>query len=580
MDSRESTDITSWIAKTTSSPSDLELCELLAAKCANVASILKNGSLQDLSRFLGDIPAIPETFELVARFCDGYEVHISAENVVPLSCLAHYLGMTENHSKNNLLKKVLIFFEQKVLPSWNEAVKALRTTENILNQAVQIGLVGACLESLIAKALSDPSLLGDPINKAFVDDESEADDDEDNDYHHPSARRRLFVLNWQSEDLITLSLRLYEPLIHEMIKRGVPSKYVVASLVNYVKRWVFPAFKAGENLSVYKRNSQREIVEAVERLLPHENGLIPCTILFEILQSAIYSEASLDCRDGLEFRIGTSLHQATVKDLLILSHGQAREVQYDIECVRRILKHFYGNYSSSHLSGLVSVAILIEEFLAEIASDIDLKKETFTELAEMSMKVSMETRRTSDGLYKAIDIYLDTHRHLTRSEREEVCQPLDFHKMSAEACDHAAKNERLPVRVALQVLFLAQLHLRDSIKEVQGSQDGLQLGEEEDDLEVEGGGEEEEVRLVGGGGEERMRAKMERMSSKLEELERECGVIKEQIERDCSVRVVKKEKKMSLWREMKRKFGCISTSSSVSNCNCHGKKKKKKVIPK
>lgn len=511
---------------------------------------------------------------------------MSAENVVPLSCVAHYLGMTENHSKNNLLKKALIFFEQKVLQSWNETVKALRTTEKILNEAVQLGLVGACLESLITKALSDPRLLGDPIRKAFINDDSEEDDDDaDNDYRRPSARRRLFVLNWQSEDVTTLSLQLYEPLIHEMIKRAVPSTYVAASLCNYVKKWVFPTFTAGEKLSIYKRNSQREIIEAIERLLPQERGLIPCTILFEILRSANYFEANLECRDGLEFRIGTSLHQATVKDLLILSQGQAREVQYDIDCVRRILKHFYGNYSSNHLSGFVSVAVLIEDFLAEIATDIDLKIETFTEMAEISMKVSMGTQRTSDGLYKAIDIYLDKHRHLTESEREEVCQMLDFHKMSAEACDHAAKNERLPVRVALQVLFVAQMHLRDSIKrEIQGSQDVCLLVDEEDNLEDKEE-EEEEARLVGCR-EERMRTEMEKMGKKLGELEKECRVIKKEIERDCSFREVmrtkKKEKKMSLWGEMKRKFGCISstsTSPSVSNCSCNGKKKKK-VHPK
>lgn len=536
---------------------------------------MKDGSPRDVPHFLGDIPANPEMFELIVRFCDGYEIHISAENVVPLSCLAHYLGMTETHCKNNLLKKALTFFEQKVLPSWNETLKAFRSMEDILNQALQLGLVVACLESLIEKALSDPRLLGDPIKKENINNESEDDEDEDNGYFRPSARRRLFVLNWQSEDLTTLSLRLYEPLIHEMIKRGVPSTYVAASLCNYVKKWVFPTFTAGEKLSIYKRNSQREIIEAVERLLPHERGLIPCTIMFEILRCAKFFEASLDCRDGLEFRIGRSLHLATVKDLLILSQGQAREVQYDLECVRRILKHFYGNYSSSHLSGLVSVAVLIEEFLAEIASDIDLKIETFTELAEMSMKVSMGTQRNSDGLYKAIDIYLDKHRHLTQSEREEVCQPLDFQKMSMEACDHAAKNDRLPVRVAVQVLFVAQLHLRDSImkEEVQVSQDGRQFGEEEDEEE------EEEARLVGCG-EERMRTEMEKMSRKLVELERECSVIKKEIEKDCSFRV--KEKKKSIWREMKRKFGCIngstSPSTSLSNCSCHGKKKKKKMV--
>ncbi|KAF4395308.1 hypothetical protein F8388_001695, partial [Cannabis sativa] len=563
----------------------MELYELLATKCANIYSILKRGSPKDLPPFLGEIPANSKTMGLVISFCHGYEIHLSGDNVVPLCCVAHHLGMNETHSKINLLKRALTYFEQSVLFSWNQTLKALKTTENILDQAVQLGLDGACFDSLMAKALSDPRLLGEPINTDTSSEEEEDEiEDKDKEFHHwPSARRRLFGLNLQNEDLTTLSLRLYEPLICEMVKRGVPLSYATSSLLNYVKKWVFPTFTSAatvdkEKLSLYESNSQREIIEAVERLLPRERGLIiPCTILLRILKSAMFFNASLECRDGLEFRIGTSLHHATVKDLLILSQNQvcSREVKYDIDCIRRILKQFYGNYSSSHLSGLILVAELFEEFLAEISSsDIDLKLETFIELAELSVSLSMGTQKKSDGLYKAIDIYLDKHRYLTESEREKACQPLDFNKMSEKACDHAAKNERLPVRVTVQILFVAQMQLRDSImKEVQGSR---RFGEKEDELEEE---DEEEKVVRGGFGEERMRTEMEKMSMKLVELEKECCVIKKEIERDESFRIEKKnekEKKMSLWREMKRKFACIRNSSNVSDSNCHGKNNNKK----
>lgn len=474
---------------------------------------------------------------------------------MPLSCVAHYLGMTEAHSKNNLLRKVLSFFEQKVLPSWNETIKAFQTTENILQQAMELGLVDACIESIISKALANPCLLGDPIKKMHVDDSEDEDE-----VHRPCARRRLFVLDWKSEDLTMLSLQLYEPIIHEMSKRGVPSEYVAASLCNYARKWVFSSPTGGGKMTIYKRKSQREILEAVERLLPHLRGLLPCTLLFEMLRFAIVLEASSNCRNGFEMRIGKQLDQATAKDLLIPSHGYAMEVQYDIECVRRILKHFYANYAASNISGLIAVAELVEEFLAEVASDIDLKVETFTALSEMSVAATLGTHRSSDGLYKAIDIYLNKHRHLTESEREEVCQLLDCQKMSVEACEHAAKNERLPVRVVVQVLFVGQLQLRDTIlKEVQGSDDKAR--EEEEEVEE-------------GCGEEEMRTEVEKMSKKVMELERECYMMKKEIEGGCSSLGLKKGKS-SLWREMKRKFGCIS---SMHNCNCQVKKKK--VHPK
>ncbi|XP_030480577.2 BTB/POZ domain-containing protein At5g17580-like [Cannabis sativa] len=568
--------LSSWIAKPISSSYDIELYEVLATKCANIDSILKNGSSpKDVTQFLGEITMNSKTLELVISFCQGYEIHISQDNVIQLYCVAHHLGMNETHSKNNLLKRALSYFEKNVLSSWDQTLKSLRTIDNnILDQAIQLGLVGTCLNSLIAKALTDPRLLGEPINNdentSDRDDEEEEEEEEEEDEEWPKAKRRLFGLSWQqNEDLTTLSLKLYEPLIYEMIKRGVPLNYVTSSLLNYVKKRVLIP-------TMTERNSEKEIIEAVEKLLPRERGLIiiPCSILLEILRSAMLFNASLECLEGLEFRIGTNLHHASVKDLMIISQNRV-----DIDCIRRILKHFYGNYSSSHLTGLILVAELFEEFLAEIAScDIDLKLETFMELAELSVSLSMGTNRNSDGLYRAIDIYLDKHKYLTESEREKVCQALDFNNMSEEACDHAAKNERLPLRVTIQVLFVAQLQLRESImKEVQGCQGSARFGEKKEEEEEEE--EEEEARLVCGE-EESMRIEMEKMSMKLVELEKECCVIKKEIEKDESKKKKKKkknekekEKKVSLWREMKRKFGCVSNSNcNVSNdSNRHGK---------
>lgn len=479
---------------------------------------------------------------------------------MPLSCLAHFLGMTEIHSRNNLLMKTLTHFKQKILPNWNETMKAFQSTENVLQQAMELGLVDACIESIITKVIKNPRLLGDPIKRMYVDDDSEDGDD----VYRPTARR-LFDLDWKPEDLTTLSLQLYEPVIHEMSQRGVPSEYVTASLCNYAKKWVFSSFTGGEKMSICKRKSQKEILEAVERLLPNVRGLLSCTLLFEMLRFAIVLEASSDCRNGLEMRIGKQLDEAKAKDLLIPSLGYAREVQYDIDCVKRIVKHFYESFSAPcisapHITGLIAVAELIEDFLTEVASDIDLKVETFITLAEMSVAASLGTQRSSDGIYKAIDIYLNKHRHLTESEREEVCQLLDCQKMSVEACEHAANNERLPLRVVVQVLFVGQLQLRDTImKEVQGSSD--------DKAQEDAEGEEVEQ----GCGEEKMRTEMEKMSKKVVELERKCSMMKREIEGGCRSDVGVTKRKTSLWREMKRKFGCIST---MHNYNCQVKKKK------
>lgn len=55
------------------------------------------------------------------------------------------------------------------------------------------------------------------------------------------------------------------------------------------------------------------------------------------------------------------------------------------------------------------------------------------------------------------------HPWLTKSEREQLCMLMNCQKLSLEASSHAAQNERLPLRVIVQVLFIEQMRLRTSI---------------------------------------------------------------------------------------------------------------------
>ncbi|KAE8684712.1 Detected protein of unknown function [Hibiscus syriacus] len=370
----------------------------------------KNSSA-DLSCLLRDVPADSETFELLARFCHRYAVQMSADNIVPLICLSYYLGMEENHCNNNILSKAVTFFEQR---------------------------------AMVAKASDNPRYLGEPI----IISRNDGDGGD-----KPNAKRRPFALDWQ-EDLTTLSLQLYEPIISGSFFAAMEGR-----------------------LSIYKRKSQRNVIETLEKLLPHGRELLPCTLLFKMLRRAIDLEASSGCRNGFKIRIGKQLDQAKAKNLLIPSQGYAKELQYDIECIRRILKIFYGNYDSSDASGFITVAELMEEFLAEVACDIDLMVDTFVSLEEMSMAAALGAKRNSDVL--------------------------DFRKMSAEACEHAAKNQRLPVRVVVQVLFMAQLQLRETL--VWGTHED----EEDDDDEVW--------------------MEMEKMSIKVKDLEKDCHEMKKEI---------------------------------------------------
>lgn len=52
---------------------------------------------------------------------------------------------------------------------------------------------------------------------------------------------------------------------------------------------------------------------------------------------------------------------------------------------------------------------------------------------------------------------MQEHPGISKSDKKRICRLMDCRKLSAEACMHAVQNERLPLRVVVQVLFFEQL---------------------------------------------------------------------------------------------------------------------------
>ncbi|KAL0335062.1 UNVERIFIED_CONTAM: Root phototropism protein 3 [Sesamum radiatum] len=99
------------------------------------------------------------------------------------------------------------------------------------------------------------------------------------------------------------------------------------------------------------------------------------------------------------------------------------------------------------------VARLVDSYLTEVSRDRNLSLTKFQVLAEA---LPESARTCDDGLYRAVDSYLKAHPTLTEHERKRLCRVMDCQKLSIDACMHAAQNERLPLRVVVQVLFSEQ----------------------------------------------------------------------------------------------------------------------------
>lgn len=436
---------------------------------------------------LPDIPGGPDAFELAAKFCYGVRLELTATNVVPLRCAAEYLEMTEEFGEGNLIARTEGFLNQVVLQNWKECTRALHSCETVLLEAEELGIVNMCIDAVVAKACTDPSLLGWPIPNSSM--QSPGGSFLWNGIS-TGARPKKPRLDWWYEDIAMLSLPLYKRLVMGMENQGIKPESVAGALMHFARRYL-PALNKRQGAkegsgrfaslsltSVPSEGEQKVILETIESLLPVQKAVVSTKFLSGLLRSAILLNASPHCKSNIERRIGLQLEQASLEDLLLPNLAYNLETLYDIDSVQRILDHFLlldqsarptsspssdgdGNMiSSPSLSPMMLVARLMDGYLAEVAPDVNLKLLKFQSLAEALPDFA---RVSDDGLYRAIDIYLKAHPWLKEEERENLCRLMDCQKLSLEACTHAAQNERLPLRIIVQVLFFEQLQLRTAI---------------------------------------------------------------------------------------------------------------------
>ncbi|KAG6473141.1 hypothetical protein ZIOFF_067048 [Zingiber officinale] len=528
---------------------------------------------------LHDIPGGAKAFELVAKFCYGVKLELTASNVIYLRCAAEHLQMTDEIAESNLIAQTEIFFNQVVLRNWTDSIKALQTCDDLLPHAENLQIINRCIDSLAVKAYADPKhyswpmmeygMMQSPGGSVLWNGIS------------TGVRPRNCSADWWYEDASLLRLPLFKRLISVMGSRGIRQDVIAGSVTFYAQRHL-PGISRRHNpapvvaTAAPTEDEQRHLLEEIVSLLPSEKGLTSTKVLFGLLRTAMILRANRSFISNLEKKIGFQLDQANLEDLLLPNFSYSTETLYNVDCVLRILEHFLAMdqvangaspnsvdedqlIGSPSIAPITAVAKLIDGFLAEVASDVNLKLPKFQNLAGA---VPDYARPLDDGLYRAIDIYLKAHPWLNEAEREQLCRLMDCQKLSLEACTHAAQNERLPLRVVVQVLFFEQLQLRTSIAGCLLVSDNLDASRP-----LRSG-------LVGsgdaGGWVSTMRENqvlkegMDHMRMRVSELEKECTNMKQEIEKLSKVRKV--------WGGVQKKLGfrvksqmCSAQQESVSD---------------
>lgn len=405
--------------------------------------------------YIHDIPGGPFAFEMCAKFCYGMSVTLNAYNVIAARCAAEYLGMHEAVEKGNLIYKIEVFLNTSIFHTWKDSIIVLQTSRSLSPYSEDIKIASRCIDTIASRASVDTS----KVDWSYTYNWKKLPEENGNDQNYNGIMGRPTVpKDWWVEDLCELEIDFYERVIMAISSKGtVPKKVVGQALEAFAFRRL-PGFSKsmilGSDLVKCKST-----VDLIVRLLPEEKSSLPCRFLLEMLKAAIFVESE-ESTGELVRRIGWQLEEAHVSDLLIRA-PEGESTIYNADLVQKLLTEFWMQDKNvkinSPLDGDASklmVAKLIDEYLAEISQDLNLPLSKFVDLAEM---VSGFPRPAHDGLYRAIDMYLKVHPGISKSDVKRLCRLMDCKKLSAAASMHAVQNERLPMRVIVQVLFFEQV---------------------------------------------------------------------------------------------------------------------------
>lgn len=407
----------------------MELQFPLVSKCGKIARAHeepKNTSEKTLTMVLEEFPGGPDTFLIVVKFCYGFRVELTAKNVVLVHCAAGYLEMTDEFGEGNLLSKSESYFHKNVLRNWKDCILALQSSEPVLPRAENLHLVSKCLNALSMMACTDPSLFGWPM-MMYGSFQSPGGSILWNGIN-TGARIRSSESDWWFEDISYLSVNLFERLVKTMQGRGIRPEKLAGAIMYYSRKHLpglgrWQGGQGGKTRTVASFSltpatvDQRVLLESIAKLLPEKKGKSFCRFVLGLLRVALILNVNQTCKESLERRIGMQLELATLDNLLIPAYADS-DALYNTDCIEHIVHHFMCTESnltafspsshdlqassSSSSESLRKVAKLIDSYIAEIASDVNLKPGKIRALAQALPESS---RSLHDGLYRALDIY-------------------------------------------------------------------------------------------------------------------------------------------------------------------------------
>ncbi|CAL9059233.1 root phototropism protein 3-like [Musa acuminata AAA Group] len=297
---------------------------------------------------------------------------------------------------------------------------------------------------------------------------------EDHHHHHPTAGHPRWL-----DDPCIQELDHFSKTLTGIEAKGDRPELLSSILSHYSSRWLpeLSCRAAGDPSPESPTAAwlkKRFFIETLASILPTEKRSVSCDVLLTLLRTASMVGAAASCVRELEARAAAQLDEASLEELMIPAFSHTCGTLLDVGLVLRLVRTFAGNNDDGGAAvrsgaALARVAKLVDLYLAEAALDAGL---TVAEFEELANSLPAHARAMDDGLYRAVDTFIKAHPSTSKQERKTLCRLIDARKLSAEASLHAAQNERLPVRSAIQVLFSENTKLHRLTEHWRGSFDG------------------------------------------------------------------------------------------------------------
>ncbi|KAK1388980.1 BTB/POZ domain-containing protein [Heracleum sosnowskyi] len=499
------------------------------------------GGTRNLKVIFHDFPGGGEGFELISRFCySNGKIDINPSNVSLLVCLAIFMEMNESSSTvHNLFEQLEKSLEEIKYWTWSELLVVLKHCQNLLPTVDSSGLLHKCVDSLVGRlALASEA---SPCPSTSSPDSSGLR--LSTDTRSTDSLKNNFRATWWFEDLVSLNPYLVTMLTKSMVFRKFDHGVIVRFLFYYQKSRFLTA----------TLEEKREIMETVVEMLDSlDQRSISCKSLFGILRVALNLSIDKCCRNKLENMIGLQLDQATLDNLLIPS-PVGMDHMYDVNLVLRFIRSFLGTgFCRVPLIRMQRVANLMDLYIAEVSPDPCLKLSKFCSLIRV---IPDSARESYDGIYHAMDMYLEAHAGLSVEEKKRLCYALNYEKLSSETCKHLAHNSKFPSRSAIEALASQQNKLKNLLEDTNQPKPFIDSPCSSVDTEIKDKKEDscEQIVLYAGrldisNENEKVRANLQGMQCRVVELEKICKKMQNQMSKMLKSRVSRQSNARSLPR--------------------------------